>query len=134
IGPGPPTLDIVDPELVELARQGRLVGGGKIHPLRLRAVAQRGVVERDALGGHTVLNSPCATAWSRRAYPRGGCPSARGRCGCGRLRRSSWPCARRCARLSRSRSRSSLAHHRGATPPDPAAASPAPIRPPAARP
>src|SRR6185312_1593132 len=52
VGARPATLDRVDAELVELARDRRLVGGSEIDPLRLRPVAQRRVVEIDALAAH----------------------------------------------------------------------------------
>ena len=46
---------------VELARDRRLVGGGEVDALRLRAVAQRGVVDIDAFLAHAVRLpiSPC---------------------------------------------------------------------------
>ena len=55
VGAGPAALDIVDAEPVELAGDRRLVGGPEIDALRLRPVAQRRVVEIDAVAGHRVV-------------------------------------------------------------------------------
>ena len=55
VGARPATLDEPDPQLVELARDGQLVGHGEVEPLLLRAVAQRGVVDVErALQVHRV--------------------------------------------------------------------------------
>jgi len=43
IGSGPATLNVVDPQPVQLASNNLLVGHAEIDTLRLRAIAQRGV-------------------------------------------------------------------------------------------
>ena len=52
IGAGPAALDVVDADAVQLAGDRRLVGHAEIDALRLRAVAQGGIVEVDAIAGH----------------------------------------------------------------------------------
>ena len=52
IGAGIAGLDIVDAELVEHARDGELVGEREVDAVRLRAVAQRGVEQIEALARH----------------------------------------------------------------------------------
>ena len=50
IGARPASLDVVDPELIEQLGDRHLVGGGEVDAVRLRAIAQGGVVQMDALG------------------------------------------------------------------------------------
>jgi hypothetical protein len=52
IGAGPPALDVVDAERVELAGDLRLVQGTEVDALGLRAVSQRAVVDVDSRIGH----------------------------------------------------------------------------------
>ena len=67
VGAGPAALDEADAQLVEVRRDGELVGHGEVEPLLLRAVAQRRVVDVEV--GHrcspgSVCRSPgvCAPA------------------------------------------------------------------------
>ncbi len=52
IGAGPAALDVVEAEGVERLGDAGLVLGGEVHALGLLAVAERGVVEGEALAGH----------------------------------------------------------------------------------
>ena len=65
VGPRPAALDVADPELVEVRRDGELVRHGEVQALLLRAVAQRRVVDVDV--GH-------------RCSPKIGLPVARRLC------------------------------------------------------
>src|SRR5207342_339508 len=69
----PATLDVADTELVELARDGQLVGDGEVEPLLLSAVAQRGVVDVEgALQVHRVrpVLVVCCRSWPNKKTPR----------------------------------------------------------------
>jgi hypothetical protein len=51
----PAGLDVIDAEVVQLVRDGQLVADREVDALRLLAVAQRAVVEKDARRGHGEL-------------------------------------------------------------------------------
>src|SRR6202008_4204319 len=52
IGAGIATLDIVDTEFIQQLRDDMLVGQGEVDTVGLRAVAQRGVEQIEALAAH----------------------------------------------------------------------------------
>ena len=94
VRPRPAAFDVIEAELVELDRDRALVGGGEIDALGLPAVAQRGVIEIDAVGGlaHPArLHSVLPPGLSSRITPM----AFQILCGCGRPRRSSSLYARR---------------------------------------
>ena len=68
VGAGPAAFHIVDTDTVELKRDRRLVGGGEIHPLRLRPVAQGRIVNIDALFRHRPM--PASRSCQRVHLPR----------------------------------------------------------------
>ena len=54
---GPAALDEADAELVEVGRDGQLVGHGEVEPLLLRAIAQGGVVDVQVGHGSVLVSS-----------------------------------------------------------------------------
>src|SRR4051812_21037522 len=66
----PSALDIVDTEHVDFPRDADLVRDREVDPLRLRAVAQGGVVEPDPLAGHARRQSVVPSGRSSRIIPR----------------------------------------------------------------
>ena len=65
----PAAFDEPDAQAVELARDDELVGDGEVEPLLLRAVAQGGVVDVEAVVEHFGFSRVCA-AWLQLVRPK----------------------------------------------------------------
>ena len=53
VRPRPAAFDVIDPQPIQRRRDLDLLGGGELHPLRLLAIAERGVEKEKAFAGHS---------------------------------------------------------------------------------